>query len=270
MKNKLLILVMAVISLTGFSQEIKRTLLSGKISAPSSEDLEGVSVYNVSSQKGTITDSEGKFKIAVSSNDRLLFTALQFQKFTVIVDESVIEKGEINVFINPAVVQLDEILVRPYDLYGNIKVDAARIQYSNIDDKIGEISYKLLEYTYEFAPDSHTAIEGNKSLEALGFTQQREGANLMGLVGILMKTKEPRLTKRDRRDHTDARVTAIRQRFPTNYFTDTLMIPEGRIDEFLYYAESNDFDLELLKEHNELQLMHFLEKKSKSFLQQTE
>jgi len=267
MKNKFLLLFMVFISLIGFSQEIKRTQVSGKISAPSGEDLEGVSVYNVSSQRGTITDAEGKFIIAVTPNDRVLFTALQFQKFTVIVDEGVVEKGEMNVFINPAVVQLDEIVVRPYDLYGNIMVDAVRIQYSDIDDKLGEISYELLEYTYEFTPDSQSAIEGNKSLEALGYTQQREGANIMGLVGILMKNKEPQLTKRDRRDHTDARVTAIRQRFNTNYFTDTLRIPKDKIDEFLYYAESKDFDLDLLKENNELRLMDFLEKKSETFLQ---
>ena len=270
MKNILLLLYLILFSFVGFAQEIKRVPVAGKISAPVGEDLEGISVYNISSQKGTITDAEGKFIIAVAANDRIHFTALQFQKFTVIVDEGVLDKEEMNIFINPAVVQLEEILVRPYDLYGNIIVDAPRIGYSDIDDRLGGISYEILEFTYEFAPDSQSSIEGNKSLEALGFTAQREGANVMGLVGMLFNSKEPRLTKRDRRDMTDARVTAIRQRFNKQYFTDTLNIPEAEIGAFLYYVESNEFSAELLEENNELRLMDFLDKKSELFLSSAE
>ena len=60
------------------AQDIQRVEISGKIIVDS-PDVEGVTVFNATSNKGTITDAEGKFSILVALNDRLQISALQFE-----------------------------------------------------------------------------------------------------------------------------------------------------------------------------------------------
>lgn len=270
MRNILFSVLVLFVACVVHAQDIQRVQIDGIVKVPGGEDIEGISVYNASSQKGTITNEEGKFNIAVAENDRLTFTALQFQEFTVIIDQGVIDEGVLSVFINPAVVQLDEVIVRPYDLSGNVRVDAGKIQYVDVEIPMMDLSYKNLEYNSDFAPDSQTSIPQNVSLEALGYTQQREGANVFGLVDLLFGRKTTKPTRRELVQLKDAKITAIQQRFGNQYFEDTLQIPEERIGEFLYYAEDEGLSTDLLKAENELKLMDYLERKSKVFLELSE
>lgn len=78
-------------------------MVQGEIIVPKGDDREQISVYNVSSQKGTVTDVDGRFELAVATNDRVLISALQFQSFTVVVDEGVINAKVMRVYMNPAI-----------------------------------------------------------------------------------------------------------------------------------------------------------------------
>src|SRR5690606_21585672 len=109
------------------AQDIDRVIVEGKIHVPKDEDAEGISVYNISSQQGTVTDAEGAFEIAIAENDRLQIFALQYKTFTVVMDEGVIKQQKLNIFVNPAITQLDEVVIRPYDLSGNVRADVEKI-----------------------------------------------------------------------------------------------------------------------------------------------
>jgi hypothetical protein len=61
MAKKLLLLLLFVAAPALFAQDIDRTKVSGKIHVPQGEDAEGISIYNISSQKGTITNADGTF-----------------------------------------------------------------------------------------------------------------------------------------------------------------------------------------------------------------
>lgn len=254
-----------------FSQQIERVNVEGVITAPVGEDTEGISVYNVSSQKGTITNKEGNFSLEVGINDRVLFTALQFQEFTVIVDEGIIESQQMRIYINPAVVQLDEVIVRPHDLSGNINVDVARIKTVDLDTDVS-LSYEVMEFEFEFSDDRSTAVE-NSALNEV----PSAGLNIVGLVNLLGESlfknrnqSTQKLTSLEKAQLEDASYTAIHQRFAHSYFTETLNLSENQIEGFLYFISENGFTLDLLKENNELKLMDFLDKKSKIYLAQDE
>lgn len=262
MKRQLLLIAFLIFSCTFFAQETGRVKIFGKIAAPAGEDLEGISVYNISSQKGTITDREGIFYIDAAVNDRILFTAIQFQKFTVIVDEDIINAKEMTVYVNPSVTELDEIVVRPYNLSGNIVVDAEKIDYTNVDIGLNNSIQK-----YNLAPDKQTSLKGNPSLDALN--QPPGGANILGLLSIIgsvfSKKKEQKLSENQKPETPEIKITELEQHFGKTYFTETLKIPEDRIGEFLYFVEDDEFKAELLRENNELKLMDFLFKKSEKF-----
>lgn len=138
-KNLLLFLFVISAPLV-LAQDIDRVKVQGKIHVPEGEDAEGISVYNSSSQKGTITDYDGSFEIEVAENDRLRIFALQYQPFTAVVDKGIIERKELNIYVNQAVTQLDEVIVSPYDLSGNIRADVEKIPTYYVDrdwDQVG-------------------------------------------------------------------------------------------------------------------------------------
>jgi hypothetical protein len=253
------------------AQQTERVLVNGVITAPVGEDLEGISVYNVSAQKGTITNANGEFSLEMGINDRVLFSALQFQKFTIIVDEGIIQNRSMKVYVNPAVTTLDEIIVRPHDLTGNIRVDVSRIKTVDLDTSLN-ISWEEMEFDFEFADDPSSGVENVAVREV-----PTAGLNVLGLVGLLGETlfrkrdtTTQKLTPLEKAQLADASYTAIYQRFAHDYFIEVLKIPKDQIENFLYFVTENGFRPDLVQENNELKLMDFLEKQSKIYLARTE
>lgn len=271
--KKLVIAFLLIIPILTFSQEIERVLVQGKISAPVGEDLEGISIYNKSSQKGTITDAEGSFQIEVGLNDRVLFSALQFQKFTVIVDEGILETQQMKIYVNPAVLHLDEVIVRPHDLTGNINVDVSRIKTTDLALDLN-LSWKAMEFDFEFSDDQSSAVK-NSTLQEV----QPAGLNILYPFALLAdlifnsedkSKRKKRMSSLEKMRFQDATSIALKQRFPESYFTEILNIKKSEIDNFLYFINKNGMTIELLRENNELRLMDFLDEQRKIYLSQTE
>ena len=80
-------------------------------------------MYNLSSNLGTITDDEGKFTIEVAKNDRIEVSALQFEKFTLVVSDGIIAAGSMTIFLVERVNRLNEVLILPYGLSGDLATD---------------------------------------------------------------------------------------------------------------------------------------------------
>jgi len=253
------------------SQDIDRVKISGKLTAPVNEDVEGVTIYNVSSQQGTVTNPEGVFEIEVAENDRLAITALQFSTFIVIVDRGVIDKRKIGIYLNPVVNQLDEVIVRPYDLLGNVKADVARIKTIHIDSKM-DLTYKSLNFDYEFSDDQYSAIRGNAAHNAFYNGQEQYGGDLIGLTAAIVnlfiqKKKKNSVKKPD----TEISYVAngLRERFSNTYITEVFGIPEAKANDFLFFAEENGMDSKWLKEENEIRLLDFLYTSSAAYKKQS-
>ncbi|MFT5386791.1 MAG: hypothetical protein ACI81W_004209, partial [Saprospiraceae bacterium] len=63
MRRHRLLTIILLLPLCLLSQDIVRVIISGKVTAPIGLDVEGVTIYNISSQKGTVTSSEGLFDL---------------------------------------------------------------------------------------------------------------------------------------------------------------------------------------------------------------
>ncbi len=254
------------------AQDIDRTKVIGKIHVPQGEDAEGISVYNISAQKGTITDAYGSFEIDIAENDRIQITALQYQSFTVIVDKGVVERKLLNIFLNPAVNQLEEVVVRPYDLSGNINVDVKKIPTYNVT-KDWDLSYAAMEYDYNFKPDDKTSISGNAAEEALHDHTIKNGADvlaILGGVGQLLFPQGKKISIAERERNQALVSNNIQQRFSKDFIAANFDIPEDKAVDFLFYAQENGLDQNLLKPENEMELMEFLMKKSKEYKKRSE
>lgn len=267
MGKNLLVLIFILVSPLLLAQDIDRVKVSGKIHVPKDEDPEGISIYNISSQKGTITEADGSFTIDVAENDRLQIFALQYQTFIVVVDKGIIEKKIMNIYVNPAITQLQEVVVRPYDLSGNIKADVEKIPTYAVN-KDWNMSYKAMEYEHGFIRDEATAIEGNAAEEALNSRFLQNGlniVNILGGVGQLLFPKGKELSKVEKERNNQLISNNIQQRFSREFIKDNFDIPTEKAFDFLFYAQENGLDKDMLKPNNEMELMEFLYKKSKEY-----
>ncbi|PKA82294.1 hypothetical protein ATE92_0422 [Ulvibacter sp. MAR_2010_11] len=265
MYKLLLLVVLILLPISVFSQEIERVKIQGLITAPQGEDVEGVSVYNISAQTGTITNAEGAFEIEVAENDRIQITALQFQSFTVIIDRGVVAVKRATIYLNPAVNQLKEITVRPYDLSGNIVADVNRIDTYDYR-KQWDLSYETMEFRYEFSDDALTSIKGNKAEEAFYNGQKQASLDFVGLTSLLFSGK--RKNKSQEAVQRKALLRATRERFSNDYITKTFEIPEDKVNDFFYFIEDKAIETRLLKTENELLMIDFLAQQSVIYKQQ--
>ncbi len=265
MYKKLLFLLILLCSIPSISQEITRITIQGKITAAKGEDVEGINIYNKSSEKGTVTSKEGVFQIRVAENDRVLISAMQFQSFIVIVDKGILKAGGMNIYLNTVINQLDEVIIRSYDISGNIVADVKRISIIHIDAD-WDLSYETLQFGYDFAPDSQSAISGNKAEEAYFNSSVPVGGNILGLAGLFFKKKK---TEKQLITETDMVTKAVQSRFGINYISNTFNIPEDKVNEFVYFVEENGIDKNLLRSENELQLFEFIQKQSEVYLLQS-
>lgn len=267
MAKKLLLLLLFVAAPALFAQDIDRTKVLGKIHVPPGEDAEGISVYNISSQKGTITNADGTFEIELAENDRIQITSLQYQPFTVVADRGIVERKQMNIFLNPSVNQLEEVVVRPYDLSGNINVDVKKIPTYNVSKDLN-LSYYNLKYGDDLEPDDKTAVPGNAAEEALHGNYIKNGANILAILGGVAQLLFPegkKITLVEKQETQSAISNNIQQRFSKDFIAANFDIPENKAVDFLFYAQENGLDQNLLKPENEMQLMEFLFKKSKEY-----
>jgi hypothetical protein len=262
MIKRLLLVLVFTLPFSFFAQEINRVKISGKLTAPQGEDVEGISIYNISSQKGTISSADGSFEIEAAINDRIRITAIQFRAFIIIIDEGVINTQSMKVYLNPAVNLLDEVIVRPYDLSGNIVVDVGSIKTANVGGKL-DLSYETLEFEYEFSDDAYTSIRGNKAAEAFHNGQEQYGGNILGLVSLLFPKKKK--STRQINENKDLVAKSLRSRFTNAYIVEKFNIAPEKANDFIYFAEESGMPLNYLKPENEILLLDFMQKASEEY-----
>ncbi|RFN59852.1 carboxypeptidase-like regulatory domain-containing protein [Marixanthomonas ophiurae] len=269
MRIKLTILLV-LLPLLSIAQDIERVVIEGFITAPVSEDVEGVNIYNNSTQKGTVTNDKGEFKLKVGVNDRVLVTALQFQSFTIIVDKGIVDTKIMKIYLNPAVNQLEEVIVRPYDLSGNIVADVNRVKTYTFAPKM-DLSYEALNYKYEFQPDALTKVEGNAAEEALHDNALKNGANILGIIGLLFpENMEINLVKNKNIEDRVQISRTLRQRFSNAYIEETFGIPKEKANDFLYFAEDGGLTETMLKGENEMELLDYMYQQSNLYKKNSE
>lgn len=271
MGKQLLLTLLICLPLSLFSQEIERVKITGKIKAASIEDVEGVTIYNVSAQKGTVTNTQGDFEIEVAENDRLSVTALQFSTFIIVVDKDVLVEKNIGIYLNPVVNQLEEVIVRRYDLSGDIVVDVNKIKTANVVPEL-DLSYATLEFDYEFTTDKFSSIKGSVAHDAYHNGQEQYGGDIIGLFSqIILKAFLPKKKKTTITITKEEPVAAtLRDRFSNAYISETFGIPEDKVNDFLFYAEANGMNYSLLYEANEIELLEFLFQKSIAYKEKGE
>ena len=85
--------------------------------------VDNIHVLNLSSRIGTISESNGLFKIDVKDGDSILFSSIQFQKKKLLINQNHLKNGIIYVNLENQIYKLDTVFIKNHNLTGIILVD---------------------------------------------------------------------------------------------------------------------------------------------------
>ena len=91
--------ILLFIPIICLSQNNNLKLIEGTVYNDDSYSIEGVHVLNITSNYNTITDSEGNFKIYADLNDEIIFSAIQFKRKKIIINDDLLNSISIKVFL---------------------------------------------------------------------------------------------------------------------------------------------------------------------------
>ena len=107
-----LIFVLLLISNFIYTQEDSRTWIRGKVLYKNSNVI-SANVVNNTSREATITDNDGEFEMRVRLNDRLVFSSVQYEIRSVVIDKDILQRSRLVIDVNEKVTVLDEVVVGP-------------------------------------------------------------------------------------------------------------------------------------------------------------
>jgi len=235
MKIKLFLLLVCVSVGFSFAQVTPRVMVDGHISVPAGDNVEGIVVYNLTTKKGTITDEKGDFKIDIKANDKVQVKGMQYQKFVVLIDDGVINNRKLNVFLNTSVNFLEEVIIKPYDLLGNVSADVKKINVS--ESGLGEVaqqtSVRINDIDYDWTPDELSELENKVFLE----DRMIYGLNFVNLFKVVFNDNDKNKNK------TPADIDQkVRKIYKDEFFKTNLDLEMDQINDFIFFAEENGLD----------------------------
>lgn len=260
MKQYLLITILMLSVSTLFSQSVNRIEIEGSIIVKS-EDLEGVTIYNTSSNKGTVTDVKGKFKIKVGLNDEIEISALQFTPSKLTITQSILDSKELKVFLADRLNNLDEVIVLQNDLTGILTSDVENVKI------VEYVNFSFGSFNdYDMSADYKSGVVNS----AIRQPQQLQ-ANFIGIIKLIVPSLFEVKSRGVKRDVTQGSLsklygTKLAEAFTFDYYTTNYNIPEDKVNSFIAFVENEGFNIELLQEKNELRLIEHLQEKSKQYL----
>jgi len=256
-----------LIGLYASAQTGERILISGSIEVPLGDDPYGISIFNLNSNRFTVSDSLGKFTLSMALNDSLRVSTLQFQEFTVIVDQGIINTKTLNIFVSEDVKRLPEVVVTPYDLSGNINVDLNRLKTAKLPTNLTAENVQNMDFDAETgtnlqSPPYNTALAMSKSRLVNGL----DFVNVFKEILVAKKREDVKnpYTKTVNPEIDDY----IRKIYEDDFFRENLNIKKEYINDFIFYANDNGLSEHMLKGGNELDLIDFLIEQSKKYKKQ--
>ncbi|MBJ6369645.1 carboxypeptidase-like regulatory domain-containing protein [Snuella sedimenti] len=250
------ILLLLFSSLSIFGQTKERVDIQGRIFSEVN-DIEGVTIYNTSSNKGTITNKDGKFTIAVTMNDIIEISALQFETVSITIDEAIVMSKTLKVQLIEQLNKLEAVTLNS-GLTGNLAEDINNVKTPpKLSIDLGNMDAQ------ELSDDQYSKVEN----EIMQKGQLKNGVNFIALYKMLVqpllksKKKETKSTKVAPKSFSKT-ITDI---CPESLISEATGIPIENIELFLTYIEEKGVSQDLLGSKNKMELLEYLIQQGERF-----
>jgi hypothetical protein len=260
--KKLLPLFIFCINFFAVSQDINREYVNGKIIVEGS-DIDGVTIYNSSSNRGAVTNKKGEFTIAVSPDDVIEIRALEYQNFDVRINKAILESKKIHIFLIEEINRLDEVVVVGKKLTGNLKTDVNNVKTFN--PRLDAIYFGIISNdTYDLSDDDRSQI---KNVALPSQAHLVDGLNIINVVDqLLIPLFRSEVKDKKASGIPEVPAKSVKYFLGSNFLVENFNIPEHRVEEFIRYVEAEAFDFNLLNYGHELEFLELISRKSKTFL----
>ena len=247
-RSKILLLWFVLMGTTLSAQTLFTKQIEGKVYSESG-DVAATHVLNITSDKASITDIDGFFSITAKLNDTLVFSAIQYKRKTMMVTRNVLESKLLYVPLEDAITELDEVIVMPYNLSGDMTLDLDRMQ---IEPVVTASTLGL--------PNAYVKIPTQAERELFAATAN-PFMSFDPLINVITgRTKM--LKERIARNKKYQRTQRVRAFYVDSLFRTEFKIPENKIDDFMYFCEVDAAFQTLVDTHDRFKIWEFMRKKS--------
>ncbi len=247
-KNRLLFFCFVLGCVVVEAQSLPQKKLEGRVQSIDG-DVAATHVLNTTTKKATITDIDGFFSIPVSLNDTLLFSAVQYKKKEVLVTLAILDSKSIFITLEEAVNELDEVIVRPYSLSGDLGLDAKSLQ---IEPVVTASTLGL--------PNAYVRLPTKTERELFAATANPIMSLDPLINAITGRTKMLKTQLKQEKQY--ARTGRVREFYADSLFVKDLKIPLIKIDDFMYFCEVDSHFQDLVDTHDQLKIWEYMRKKS--------
>lgn len=238
------------------AQESK--LLNGRVEAPG-KDVVGVAVQNITSKNAVITSFDGQFAIQVKEGDTLVFSAVQFKRKVLPINEAIFNTRFVTVPLEEFVNELEEVVVQPYNLSGNLSEDLGGLQLEK------DVSAEALGL-----PNAGVRIktQSERKLQEAAGPKFNVGMILSPPLNPIINAITGRtkmLKNRVKLDNTYARTQRVQDFYVDSLFVGLFKIPSEKIEDFMYYCEVDQEFQNVVDSGDKLRILDYMILKSRAY-----
>lgn len=254
-RNKKFFLFFFLIVSSASAQSVFFYNLEGKV-INLNEGIADVHVMNTSSNRATITNEEGLFSISARINDTILFSAVQYKRKFLVVSRAMLESRSIIVPLEELINELDEVVVRPYNLSGDLVRDMNSLR----TDKVYVAATLGLPNAY-VKPITQAERKLNEATTGGGLVPLNP---IMNAISGRTKYLKKVLASQEKY----ARTSRVREYYADSLFVKYLKIPENKIEDFMYYCEVDNAFSSVVDSHDKLKIWEYLKLRSNAYLRE--
>lgn len=137
-------------------QEAEVILKGRVISINDNLPLQSAHIVNLNAIIGTITTSDGQFKIPAKVNDTIFISYIGYQSVKLKITRDLLKGNELEIAIHEKVLNIEEVTVKSHNLIGVLVVDAKNVP----EDVYSRIHIKGLPQAYEIGSARGTYNSG--------------------------------------------------------------------------------------------------------------
>jgi hypothetical protein len=258
MKQAFLFILLLFSATVILAQQSPRTILRGQV-IDDNGALEGVTIYNITTNKGAVTDERGYFSLYARAQDTLAFSSVNMKAARLVLQENDFKINTFMVKLEISVNELDEVEIRPNALTGDLMKDERNLKVTMLKSNIGINSAIETQFIDDelSSPKNRTMLPDGSIENGMDFVK----------IGNMISS----IFKKDRGNDekeflTDAVFNeAVKEKFTYHFFTNTLALNADEIGLFLAYCENDSQVKKLLAPNKEIELIDYLISQSKIF-----
>ena len=256
MKTKLLFFLFLITS-SLIAQKLPREVLYGQLITDSTE-VDNVLVTNKTAKLAVYSRNDGTFQIHVRVKDTLVFSSLNFPPQSLILNEADLKLNVLKIKIESRPNQLDEVVINPNALSGNLEKDNENIKITQVKPKIDN----LLAVTTLYEDDSQSSPD-NKLMPGYLDTRYMMDFAAIG-VKLVRSLKNSEAQRTKNRDISRFSVI-VQNRFSDEFFRNNFKMDKKQTQDFLTFCESDPKAKELTANGNDFELIDFLMLKKQEY-----